>query len=698
MDINNIPIKQDVNPVVDPRTQVSAEEFNCIVETVKVNNANRASTCERMGYVILNPDKAFADQVTRENTIYEIRDGFDLGGQPIEIPAGCVLKFEGGNLKNGTIKGNNTGIKALKTQIFDLSVGITGSFDTTTAYCEWFGGKVGEASQDKYIQKTIESFGRVDLLKGKYYIDNPIILTSYQIIQGCGQDLNGTELHKTTKNKAHNIDVTKTGVDLNQDAVILVVPSGTDPAGAGQYNQVQINDISLYGDLNNDYGIYASDGRYAYYNNIYIYGCKNGIRVEYSWMQLFTNVRMNTTYNTVNPFNDSIGFRINELSPYSGYTTINFRNCYAQFFHIGYKLHNCTYGAFDNCACDKCIDTAYYFSNNHAISINANGNEHTLLSDKEHSAAYYFSETEATMNACYSTMDGRAENVENKYLYRIINNSRVVMNNCMHTNDAGIKIKVDAYSLLTMIGERTILDDDSVFDVNSENSSVVHYYNGNIRRRGSANADVDVSTIITDLNFREKIPEATTYNPGLMPAYILPSENAPYGITDANDLQSGSYYVSGNLDNLPDERWGIITTVRTPTSKAGYQIFLCFTGNGAYVRNYGTSWSPWIQITVRADNYLNRPSDNLYAGHQFFCSDFHKPIWWDGTEWVESDGQPAGSQRTGTWAQRPNADGSFLDNGFQYFLLESTTGNGKPIWWSQGGSKWVDATGATVTG
>lgn len=58
-----------------------------------------------------------------------------------------------------------------------------------------------------------------------------------------------------------------------------------------------------------------------------------------------------------------------------------------------------------------------------------------------------------------------------------------------------------------------------------------------------------------------------------------------------------------------------------------------------------------------------------------------------------------------------NADGSFLDNGFQYFLLESEpdedpdgnpmesiTGNGKPIWWIQDSGKWVDATGATVTG
>jgi hypothetical protein len=47
MDINNIPIKQDVNPVVDSRTQVSAEEFNCIVDTVKKAIVNKLGTTAR---------------------------------------------------------------------------------------------------------------------------------------------------------------------------------------------------------------------------------------------------------------------------------------------------------------------------------------------------------------------------------------------------------------------------------------------------------------------------------------------------------------------------------------------------------------------------------------------------------------------------------------------------------------------------
>lgn len=154
MKVNEIPIKQNANQVTDPNTQVSAEEFNALVDNAKESvtsmevlagkeevklsygkgkgttptltfpNATAAgagmmspkqaariadrTASDGMGYVVLDKDKTFAEQVTHENTIYEIRYDFDLGGQPKEIPAGCVLKFEGGCLKNGTIVGDNS--------------------------------------------------------------------------------------------------------------------------------------------------------------------------------------------------------------------------------------------------------------------------------------------------------------------------------------------------------------------------------------------------------------------------------------------------------------------------------------------------------------------------------------------------------------------------------------------------------------
>ena len=96
------------------------------------------------------------------------------------------------------------------------------------------------------------------------------------------------------------------------------------------------------------------------------------------------------------------------------------------------------------------------------------------------------------------------------------------------------------------------------------------------------------------------------------------------------------------------------------------------------------------------------------TGQCFFDTTLGKPIWWNGTEWINTEVE---LRTAGTWSQRPNADGTVLENGFQFFLLESTpdtdpegqpiesiTGNGKPIWWIQDSQKWVDAFGNTVTG
>lgn len=51
------------------------------------------------------------DMINKENTIYEIRYDFDLNGEEITIPEGCVLDFQGGSLSNGNIIGHNNIIK-----------------------------------------------------------------------------------------------------------------------------------------------------------------------------------------------------------------------------------------------------------------------------------------------------------------------------------------------------------------------------------------------------------------------------------------------------------------------------------------------------------------------------------------------------------------------------------------------------------
>lgn len=45
----------------------------------------------------------YQDMINKENTIYEIKYDFDLNGQTITIPNNCILKYNGGSIKNGTV-------------------------------------------------------------------------------------------------------------------------------------------------------------------------------------------------------------------------------------------------------------------------------------------------------------------------------------------------------------------------------------------------------------------------------------------------------------------------------------------------------------------------------------------------------------------------------------------------------------------
>jgi hypothetical protein len=60
--------------------------------------------------VILKSNLPFASQVTESNRLYVIKWDFDLGGETVNIPSNCILQFEGGVLRNGTVSLNNTRI------------------------------------------------------------------------------------------------------------------------------------------------------------------------------------------------------------------------------------------------------------------------------------------------------------------------------------------------------------------------------------------------------------------------------------------------------------------------------------------------------------------------------------------------------------------------------------------------------------
>ena len=91
-----------------------------------------------MGYAILRKGKTFAEQVTKANTIYEIRYNFDLNGEQINIPSYSILFFNGGSLSNGTLSGNQSKIISKDLTIFKNGIVCLGEWENESVYSEWF--------------------------------------------------------------------------------------------------------------------------------------------------------------------------------------------------------------------------------------------------------------------------------------------------------------------------------------------------------------------------------------------------------------------------------------------------------------------------------------------------------------------------------------------------------------------------------
>lgn len=91
-----------------------------------------------------------------------------------------------------------------------------------------------------------------------------------------------------------------------------------------------------------------------------------------------------------------------------------------------------------------------------------------------------------------------------------------------------------------------------------------------------------------------------------------------------------------------------------------------------------------------------RPA-NVKIGFKYFDTYLHKPIWWDGAQWVDSEGNNAdsGPITSGTFANKPTG----VDVGYAYFCtdVQTTEGasNGMMIYY-KGSNVWVDALGRVI--
>lgn len=133
--------------------------------------------------------------VNTTNTIYLIQYDYDLNGQTVTLPAGCVLEFDGGSVKNGTLVGSGTKIIASDGKIFDTMT-FGGSF-IGAMNALWIGATPNDQSFDnavilrKWINEYSGIFNTIEFPESDYYFLTPTAMSGdlrNRKIDGCSSN------------------------------------------------------------------------------------------------------------------------------------------------------------------------------------------------------------------------------------------------------------------------------------------------------------------------------------------------------------------------------------------------------------------------------------------------------------------------------------------------------------------------------
>lgn len=109
--------------------------------------------------------------MTKSNTIYVIRDAFDLKGGTLNVPDRCVLLFEGGSMENGTVVFTETELAGCP----QIRCALKGS--VPVADITWFGAERSNHDEDvgSVINKVQAITNHIIIPTGTFYQTNDAI-------------------------------------------------------------------------------------------------------------------------------------------------------------------------------------------------------------------------------------------------------------------------------------------------------------------------------------------------------------------------------------------------------------------------------------------------------------------------------------------------------------------------------------------
>ena len=157
--ITNLPDEEDLTVTEHNTLQFKDREYN------PYNYSGMGKVYLRK-HIVNGTNMLTQHMMTKPNTIYVIRYDYCLGGETIEVPEGCVLEFDGGSLRNGTLKGNGTTISSCNI-CFDTNVVFIGKFVGSWHSKWWFTSDIDDAGI--YLNKILRDCIKTDASKQDIY-------------------------------------------------------------------------------------------------------------------------------------------------------------------------------------------------------------------------------------------------------------------------------------------------------------------------------------------------------------------------------------------------------------------------------------------------------------------------------------------------------------------------------------------------
>ena len=129
------------------------------------------------------------EMINDPNTVYEIRYDFDLDKKTINIPAGCIIFFNGGLIKNGTVNANYCYFRYLEYKCFDNIIIKNRILNKSLSAVAFGFGVDNNADVLNFMLKNV-NVPTVTLPEGGYDIDKPIVVYSNKCLVGAGTGAN----------------------------------------------------------------------------------------------------------------------------------------------------------------------------------------------------------------------------------------------------------------------------------------------------------------------------------------------------------------------------------------------------------------------------------------------------------------------------------------------------------------------------